>query len=151
MENKGFGKEKFQMIYTQQINDVETIDIFKWGSTAIFGTRGANGVISISTKRGSSSNSENDFSPNYTTIFPFGYQQPVEYYAPKYDVPEKRFAPTMDLRTTIHWQPVVKTDSQGEASFEFYTADEQTSYTVTIEGLANDGSIIRYIETLWKE
>ena len=45
--------------------------------------------------------------------------------------------------TTIHWQPVVQTDSLGEASFEFYTADESTSYTVVIEGLADDESIIR--------
>jgi len=68
----------------------------------------------------------------------------------KYDTPEKRDAQTPDLRTTIHWQPVVQTDSLGEASFEFYTADEKTSYMVVIEGLANDGKIIGQEVKLYK-
>jgi len=72
-----------------------------------------------------------------------GYQQPVEFYAPKYDTPEKRSTQAIDLRTTIHWQPVVQTDRSGVASFDFYTADESASYTVIIEGLADDGTIIR--------
>jgi hypothetical protein len=72
-----------------------------------------------------------------------GYQQPAEFYTPKYDTPEKRNEKTPDLRTTIHWEPVVQANEQGEASFEFFTADEPASYTVIIEGLAEDGSIIR--------
>ena len=62
---------------------------------------------------------------------------------PRRESPEKRNVQTPDLRTTIHWQPVVQTDSEDVASFEFYTANDNTSYTVIIEGLANDGSIIR--------
>ncbi|MDR2586494.1 MAG: hypothetical protein LBC84_09840 [Prevotellaceae bacterium] len=57
-------------------------------------------------------------------------QRPVEFYAPRYDTSEEHNATKPDLRTTIHWQPVVQTASQGVASFEFYTADESTSYTV---------------------
>ena len=53
-----------------------------------------------------------------------------------------------DMRTTIHWQPVIKTDSSGVASFDFYTADEPTSYTVAIEGLTEDGKIIRKEEKI---
>jgi len=81
-------------------------------------------------------------------IFPLGYQQPVAFYAPKYDTPEKRNAQAPDKRTTIHWQPVVQTNSEGVASFEFYTADDATSYTVVIEGLADNGSIIWLIRRL---
>ena len=73
---------------------------------------------------------------------PLGYQQPAEFYAPKYDTPEKKNIQEPDRRATIHWQPVVKTDSQGVAAFEFYTADENTSYTVIIEGVTDDGKII---------
>jgi hypothetical protein len=83
------------------------------------------------------------------TILPLGYQNPVAFYAPKYDTPVKRNVQTPDLRTTIHWQPVIQTDSIGVASFDFYTADEPTSYTVIIEGLANDGKIIRKETILW--
>ena len=88
---------------------------------------------------------------NIKIIQPFGYQQPVDFYAPKYDAPEARENTTPDLRTTIHWQPVVKTDSTGIASFEFYTADKAVSYSVIIEGLTENGQILRHEGKLWRQ
>ena len=87
---------------------------------------------------------------NIDNIMPLGFQQPVEFYAPKYDTPQRRNTPTPDLRTTIHWQPVVQTDNAGVASFEFYTTDDPTSYTVIIEGLTDEGSIIRHEGRIWR-
>ena len=69
---------------------------------------------------------------------------------PEYYTPQSRNSQTPDLRTTIHWQPVVQTDDAGVAMFEFYTADVQTSYTVIIEGVADDGSIIRKEGKIWR-
>ena len=40
---------------------------------------------------------------------------------------------------------VVLTDS-GEASFEFYTSDFPTTYSIVIEGLTSDGRIVRQVE-----
>ena len=138
--------------YLDMINvyDVAQIDVLKdAGNTAMFGSRGGNGVIVIFTKDGKINPIVNK--PfHIKTIMPLGYQTPLEFYAPKYDTPAKQRAQKPDLRTTIHWQPVVQTDSLGMASFEFYTADENPSYTVTIEGLANDGKIIRQERTLWR-
>ena len=109
-----------------------------------FGMRGYDGVISIFTRRGEDGSIIDNYEPLHVkSIQPVGFQQPVEFYAPKYDTPQRRNAAASDLRTTIHWQPVVQTDEEGVASFEFYTADELTSYTVVIEGMADDGSIIR--------
>jgi len=131
------------------IYDIAQIDILKGPNTAIFGSRGANGVIAIYTKSGNISLGRNS-APSFNTkaLLPLGYQQPVEFYAPKYDTPEKRNASTPDLRTTIHWQPVVQTDDEGVASFEFYTADEASSYSVVIEGLTADGRIVRQVEKI---
>jgi hypothetical protein len=67
---------------------------------------------------------------------------PAEFYAPKYDQPEALNQPNPDLRTTIDWEPNVKTDSTGVASFSFYTADSETSYSVIIEGITSNGKII---------
>ena len=138
--------------YIDMINiyDVAQVDILSdAGNTAIFGTRGGNGVIVVFTKDGR-------FTPStpirfhIKTVMPLGYQEPIEFYAPQYDTPENRNSSDPDLRTTIHWQPVVQTDSIGVATFEFYTADEVTSYTVIIEGLTNDGMIIRQEGQLWR-
>jgi len=125
------------------VYDVAQIDVLKdAGNTAMFGSRGGNGVIVIFTKDGNISKVA--AKPFHIKMFsPLGFQTPVEFYAPIYDTPAKQRAQTPDLRTTIHWQPVVQTDSLGVASFEFYTADEATTYTVVIEGLADDGRIIR--------
>jgi len=122
-------------------SDIAQIDVSKGPN--IFGMKGGGGVISIFTK------TIDDYKDNYNalnikSISPLGYQQSVEFYAPKYDTPEKRNATVPDLRTTIHWQPVVQTDEQGEASFDFYTADDPATYTIIIEGVSDDGKIIHY-------
>ena len=132
------------LITTIQPFDIAQIDILSGSSAAAFGPQASGGAIVIYTK--TIEDYKNDeYVGDRKNIAPLGYQLPIEFYAPKYDTPEKRNAPTSDFRTTIHWQPVVQANSQGEASFEFYTADEPTSYTVIIEGIADDGSII------WKE
>jgi len=119
-------------------SDIAQIDVIN--DYTIFGPN----LISIFTKTIDDYKDDNKILPSHTkSISPLGYQQPVEFYAPKYDTPEKQNATLPDMRTTILWQPVVQADEQGKASFEFYTADESTSYTVVIEGLADDGSIIR--------
>ena len=134
-----------------RVHDIAQIDILRdAGNTVIFGFKGCYGVIAIYTKDGSSAREIKSQLFHIKSILPLGYQNPVEFYAPKYDTPEKRNVQTPDLRTTIHWQPVVQTDSLGVASFEFYTADETTSYTVVIEGLADDGAIIRQEGKLWR-
>ena len=51
-------------------NDVESIEILKDASaTAIYGTRGANGVIMITTRSGSKGKAKVDFSANYSLQF----------------------------------------------------------------------------------
>ena len=68
------------------------------------------------------------------SIAPLGYKQAVEFYQPKYEVPNQP-----DLRTTVAWVPAVKFDEEGHATIEFYTADRVTDYDVVIEGITDDG------------
>ena len=73
-----------------------------------------------------------------------GYQQPVSYYVPPYVATDENQLP--DLRTTLYWNPVVQTDEQGKASLEFYTGDSETSFSVVVEGVTDDGKLIRAVE-----
>jgi hypothetical protein len=62
---------------------------------------------------------------------------------------EVRQSPILDLRTTIFWKPdIVILDEHEEATFEFYTSDFLTTYSVVIEGLTTDGKIIRQVEKI---
>jgi TonB-dependent SusC/RagA subfamily outer membrane receptor len=133
-----------------RLHEVTRIDVLKDGSAAVYGSRGAGGVISVFRKEYRTSLEDATQPSHIKTISPLGFQPPFEFYAPKYDTPEKLNSRTPDLRTTIHWQPVIQTDSQGVATFEFYTADDPSSYTVIIEGLTDNGKIIRKEEELFR-
>jgi pectate lyase len=56
-----------------------------------------------------------------------------------------RLAETKDERTTIYWNGNITTDSKSPATISFYTADMPTTYTVTIEGIAENGEVIHEI------
>ena len=125
--------------------EIESIDVFKDGTG--FGLRGANGVISITTRKGFTGNRQEKF--NYAIYTPLGYQLPTEFYSPKYETQASRQSPTPDYRTTIFWKPdVVISEEHEKATFEFYTSDFKTTYSVVIEGITNDGRIVRQVEKI---
>ncbi len=77
-----------------------------------------------------------------------GYQKPAEFYSPKYDNPAAKNDRKPDARTTIHWIPDLRTDESGRARFDFYTADENSDYQVTVEGVTDDGGVVYYREII---
>jgi hypothetical protein len=62
-----------------------------------------------------------------------------EFYQPVYDTPEKKNDPTPDLRKTIHWEPDVLVNSDGEATVTFYNADIYTGIKCILQGFTDDG------------
>ena len=88
--------------------------------------------------------SGNDISRNYSpsnisVLKLLGYQQPVEFYSPQYD---KIGNAKPDLRTTVYWNPDIKIKN-GKADVNFYSADGKVDYSVIIEGLTDEGKLIR--------
>jgi len=128
-------------------NEIESIDAFSGIGATVFGVRGAGGVISVTTKQGSTSNIQGK-KPNNSIFIPLGYQKPVEFYAPKYETPEARQSLITDYRSTIFWKPDIVMSDDDKVSFEFYAADFPTMYSVVIEGITNDGKIIRQVEKI---
>ena len=117
-------------------------------ATAIGGFRGANGAVLFITKKGDGVAYEK---PVYNMVSAdmAGYRKPAEFYSPKYETRTQRESMTLDLRTTLYWKPDLWL-SNGEAEFEFYTADNPGSYSVVIEGLTVEGEIIRQVERINK-
>ncbi|WP_128547130.1 hypothetical protein [Larkinella soli] len=68
-----------------------------------------------------------------------GLQFRREFYAPRYDSPQRTEARMPDFRTLLHWSPALSTDAQGRAALDFYTSDQEGSYLVMINGLTADG------------
>ena len=69
-----------------------------------------------------------------------GYAAPVEFYAPDYAM--KNDKSKKDNRTTIAWVPMLQSNSLGDASVSFWTADRQSNYRVVIEGITADGELL---------
>jgi hypothetical protein len=125
-----------------QIDDVASIEVLRSGGfTAIYGTRGGPGVLIITTKHGNGF--LNDFTTDGGHISPLGFFKPDAFYSPKYEVSKPEGPP--DLRSTVYWNPSVKTDKDGNATISFFNADAKATYRVVIEGIDKNGSIGRKV------
>lgn len=113
-----------------------------------FGEKAANGALVITTNP--------SFVPrdkprlNMAVFSPLGYQKPAQFYVPKYEVDSVRLAlaDTVDNRSTVYWNPNVRTDDSGVAEFSFFTADSHGKYSILMEGILEDGTICRKEEKI---
>ena len=77
-------------------------------------------------------------------ITPLGYQTPAEFYPPPaYETEQSRRSDVPDFRTTLYWDPAVRLDSDGQAQVEFFSSDATVDYEAIVEGVTDDGEIIR--------
>ena len=113
-----------------QMSDVERVDVFKGGSTVIWGAIGGMGVISITTKKG-------DFKAasvpliNTKTFITLGYQIPQSY--------------TPNVHTPV-WLPSLR----GSSFRLLLPAEYRSNYRIIIEGVTSEGRIIHYVGELGK-
>lgn len=74
------------------------------------------------------------------TVHQLGYEQPVAFYSPQYPDPAQKTRP--DQRTTLYWNPAVKTDADGRATVRFYASDVSKRYLITLEGVSDNGTVV---------
>ena len=48
-----------------------------------------------------------------------------------------------DFRSTIYWNPIVRTDSTGVAQVSFFNSDETGNVQIVVEGITADGKLCR--------
>lgn len=123
------------LITSLNIFDVETIDVLKGASAAIFGSRGGGGVISVLTKRANTNyDYSKDIVPGVTVSKIAGFNTTREFYVPRYDLdlPNNNVP---DFRSTIFWAPLLRTDKNGKAKFSYFNTDATTNVTIRAEAL----------------
>ena len=112
------------------VQDVDRIEILKGPRTAIYGSRGANGVIAVYTKRG-------EFLVKGRLEFQMlGYATPREFYLPKFDFSENidEYRPV-----TLGWVPDIRTDENGYVTIKLGLPENINKIMIMIEGLSMDG------------
>jgi TonB-dependent SusC/RagA subfamily outer membrane receptor len=130
-------------IATMDTFTIERVELLKGPRAAIYGSRGANGVILIYTKRGVGQTREPVLSPDFTIL---GHGTEKEFYVPKYDV-KKDAHTTPDYRATLYWNPSVITDENGNATIEFFNSDTAKQIQLSFEGISSNGILGTHLET----
>lgn len=123
--------------------DIARIDVVRTNQALInmLGSSGA-GAIMIITK--TPYGNRKTYEPSMVNIKPKGFNKTRNFYSPRYDRPGSNLK-FPDLRTTIYWNPYVKTDAMGKAVFNFFNADGPGSYKVIVEGINADGELGRAV------
>ena len=76
-------------------------------------------------------------------VTPKGFNKVREFYQPRYTPGKENKLP--DLRTTVYWNPYLKTNESGKTSFSFFNADGPGTYKVVVEGINADGQLGRQV------
>ncbi|MRH99417.1 hypothetical protein GH721_02630 [Kriegella sp. EG-1] len=63
-----------------------------------------------------------------------------EFYSPKYNITTKQ-EKQPDLRSLVHWEPHIRTDSYGKAHIDFFNNDVKGEYIIIIEAISDNGKI----------
>ncbi|MGV3508546.1 MAG: carboxypeptidase-like regulatory domain-containing protein [Sphingobacteriaceae bacterium] len=141
--------------YLNSINsaEIESVEIFlKDQLGTVNRTYQSNGALVINSKRVEKAKKMSSDEirrllpkPGEIKFTPAGYSVTREFYSPKYGAPSAEIIGS-DLRTTIYWDPKVKTDkTTGNTMVEFYNADGKGTYKVIVEGLDALGHLGRQI------
>jgi len=125
---------------------IVSIEVLRTPSlTTVYGQDGQNGVIIITTRGWQRGQTPNFSAKLYT---PKGFSQVREFYVPKYGVSALTDIQA-DQRTTVYWNPDVRTDEAGKAGIRFPSTARPGTYRIVIEGISANGrfgrSVHRYI------
>jgi hypothetical protein len=115
-------------------NIVRRIELLSGGNASAYGMSGGNGVIAIYTRRFMT---DNKLSPNSKTLLFEGYQAPEKFYNADSQ------SDTKNTAATIYWNPEIRTNENGEATFPFFVPNKTSKYKIIIEGMTQSGKIGR--------
>lgn len=137
-----------QTLHNLSMTDVEQITFSRDAATGLAFIPGIEGgaFIAITLKKDVAM--PYDVPQNLRKLCYAGFQKPEAFYAPRYEALRQKESTVPDLRTTLYWHPQVHTDKEGNATFEFYTADSAAPCSVVVEGITADGEIFRTVQKI---
>jgi hypothetical protein len=59
--------------------------------------------------------------------------------SPDYSSAEMKNSRIPDYRNTLYWNPAFEPDEKGKATIEFWSADNRSDYTISINGITSEG------------
>ena len=121
------------------INDIDHIDLYLGSKAWVWGEAHC-GVLNVTTRSGMVTPSDSPFNNRIVNLM--GYQQPADYYFPRYKPGEKPQSMSPDLRRTLYWNPYLRMGRGHNLQLSFFSADLPTTYVIHAEGLTSEGRIV---------
>lgn len=139
---------EYDFIRNMWTGDIKALFVVKFPDTQLF---------EIPDRMDLFSNTEDDLSEMIISIHTLPYnERPVrekrsssvmlpklsmskEFYRPSYARDAMRYSQVPDLRKTLHWEPEVLLDENGEALVTFYNGDRYTRVNCILEGISSEG------------
>ena len=128
-----------ELMFLEPAN-LKSIEYFKHNDPRLLAYRWdgpTKGVLTVRLKPGYTGRRGKPLS--MATIHQQGWKPDIKFYSPQYTDKNQKTRP--DHRTTLYWNPKVKTDANGHATVRFYASDISKRYLVTLEGVGNDGTL----------
>jgi len=135
------GQDVLGLISPTDIQSIEALESPMY--SAIYGSAAYGGLIVITTKYGDEANYITPLQPGLTLYSFKGFYKAKEFYSPKY-TPDKKVS-LADNRKTVYWQPILVTDKDGKASFDYFNAGGTGKYRVVVEGIDGNGKLARQV------
>lgn len=120
------------------VDQIDRVEIYKGPDAAIFGMDTMGGVMAVYTKSGFEPAKEGDPEQGLYAISLPGIHAPREFFSPDYSKDKPEHAKP-DIRSLVHWEPTVVTDSTGKAKVEFWTTDNTGTIDIEVQGLTYAG------------
>jgi hypothetical protein len=138
--------EANMILSTISPGEVSRIEVTKGVGGAAYGARGANGVIAIYLKTFADYDREaaGRAVKKYALA---GYITPKPVPMPDYSREESQKT-ARDDREVLYWNPLLKTDEAGNATFELYNSDQARTFQVVVEGITATGQPVSFTGTI---
>lgn len=124
------------IIRSLPVENIDFVDVLKTGKAAILGSRAARGAILIYTKTGSTLSQGPIVGMLKTKLV--GFYRAKEFSV--FDTTDENNSNRPDIRTTIHWNPDLRTNQEGRVIEKFTTSDQTGSFIIIAQGLRKDGT-----------
>ena len=121
------------------VDVIEYINHYNVTATAMFGSRGANGIISVFTKKGGAHLGMKTYVQGTLASRIMGFSSYREFYSPVY-TPENIDAGLPDRRITLYWNPDIEL-REGGTMVSFFTSDDYSRYKIIVEGISSTGEV----------
>lgn len=139
VDGVSWGKDVSALDFLTKEEIAEIVVLDPESAQGSYGMEGEYGVILVRTNGNYMASRQNTLNRNMAIFGRFIASK--EFYKPIFETEEQDSLIVVDNRITLHWEPFVTTDENGEASFDFYTDDISGVKKIIIQGIDNDGNL----------